>query len=210
LPDFELPCLVLFDFDGTLTASDSMVRFLPKATGWFRLMLICPGVLFQWSILLLSGNWSGGKAKEIGIGGCLKGRSKDDLESSGRSFCEQDLPALLRPGMLELLRQFRARGATVAIVSASLDIWLKPFADAEQVDLICTELAFDGDQCTGKFATPNCKYAEKVLRIQARYDTAAFASILAYGNSKGDYAMFRLAHKAWICTHPGEIIPFQG
>jgi HAD superfamily phosphoserine phosphatase-like hydrolase len=80
-------------------------------------------------------------------------------------------------------------------VSASLDIWVKPFADKYGVSCLCTETQYINGKCTGKFETPNCNGLEKANRIRQRYDLAQYNEVIAYGNSRGDAAMFDLAAK---------------
>ena len=43
---------------------------------------------------------------------------------------------------------------------------------------------------TGRLATPNCKYDEKVRRVRAAFRLETFERVVAYGNSPGDYALF--------------------
>ena len=57
----------------------------------------------------------------------------------------------------------------------------------------------------GAFATPNCNREEKARRIRAAFDLQQFASIIAYGNSSGDAAMFALAQEAWYCGRNGAL-----
>jgi len=158
---------------------------------------------FRFAGLIFSGKWSNETGKETLLAYLFQHRTANELEALGEDFCEQKLPALLRPDLLEQLRAARRMGDTVAIVSASVSIWLQPFCRAEGFDLICTELEFDkedGDgplRFSGRLATPNCNGAEKARRILAAYDLSSFAKTIAYGNSRGDAAMFELADKVF-------------
>lgn len=189
--------LVLFDFDGTLTKGDTLVRFLVFALPPGQLLLGFTSLLFQFLALFFQGKWSNGKAKALLFSTFFKGRSQAEIESLGARFCEQLLPGLFRQNMLNLLRDYRLRGATIAVVSASPDLWLKPFVQAENIQLICTELAYVDGYFSGAFSTPNCNGAEKARRIQAEMPLANFEKIIAYGNSSGDEAMFALAHESY-------------
>lgn len=133
----------------------------------------------------------------------FKGRSEATLRQLGSDFVTQKLPGFIRPEVLEGLRFFRDQGCTVALVSASIDIWLQPFCTQENVQLLCTELAFENGVFTGRFATPNCKYEEKARRIRAAFALKDFDLVLAYGNSAGDHAMFDLADQAWEADKSG-------
>lgn len=201
--------LVLFDFDGTLTKGDSFSRFLWSAKGFVGLLQSAPVLFWRWTVLFFSGKWSAGAAKSAILASCFAGQSKGRLYQLGERFCRKNLPGLMRPDMFDRLRTYRNEGAVLAVVSASVDIWLGPFCAVEKVTLICTEAAFENGIFTGHFATPNCKNAEKARRIKAVYDLAAFDKIIAFGNSAGDYAMFELAHEAWLCDRSGNFKPFK-
>jgi HAD superfamily phosphoserine phosphatase-like hydrolase len=205
----DFPALVLFDFDGTITSGDSLIRFILKTTGLWSLIAALPEVVWKCMGLVFSGKRKGGAIKEVVLGALYRGRSRDFLEASGTRYCREDLPTSLRGHVVEQLRRYRDQGATVAVVSASIDVWLRPFAISEGVKLICTELEFKDEVFTGKFATANCKYEEKVRRIRGIYPVETYACILAFGNSAGDYAMFGLAQEAWLCRSGGRFQRFQ-
>ena len=112
---------------------------------------------------------------------------------------------MLRADMLVRLREYQAEGAVVALVSASSDIWLRPFCQAESIKMICTELAFEAGKFSGKLATPNCNGQEKARRVRAAFDLNQFDKIIAFGNSNGDAAMLALANEAWL-LHNGALI----
>lgn len=193
------PTLHLCDFDGTLTWHDSLPRFL-----WFVVptpQLVLGSILFVFNNLWLffTFRWSKSTAKEALFACFFKGKTQADMQALGQAFCSGPLPSLLRRALLDNLRQHQRNGHTVAIVSASPDLWLRPFCVAEGFDLLCTELAYAPDKksgesrFSGRFATPNCTGEEKVERIRARYRLSDFTKISAYGNSKGDEAMYTLA-----------------
>ena len=119
------------------------------------------------------------------------------MRALGEDFCLKKLPKMLRTTLVEEMRRARQNGETVVVVSASADIWLRPFCTQEGFELLCTELEFLEGKFTGQFTTPNCKGPEKVLRIQSAYKLQDFKKIWAYGNSKGDTEMFELAEKVF-------------
>ena len=189
--------LHLCDFDGTLTRGDSFVRFLLFAVPLHQLALGGFVLIFKLLDLIFSGKWSNGAGKAAVLAEFFKGKTAEEMGGLGARFCQQKMPALLRTELLESLRQAFQMGETVVIVSASPDVWLRPFCAEEGFDLLCTELEFVGGQFRGKFATPNCNGPEKACRIQAAYDLSSFQKMIAYGNSKGDAAMFALADEVF-------------
>ena len=63
--------------------------------------------------------------------------------------------------------------------------------------LICTKAKYDEQGFfTGKFASPNCNYQEKKNRIEKEIDLSLYDQIIAFGDTKGDEAMFSIATKS--------------
>lgn len=216
--------LVLFDFDGTLTSSDSLGEYLlfgaqwgrrrgrdgRRLRAWRRLLAAVPILAVRLFWLFLSGRWSNGGAKENVIAYFFAGKTEAEMRALGERFYQEVLPGRLRPETLARLRAFHEAGATVAVVSASLDLWLRPFCLAENARMICTEAEFVEGKFTGRFASPNCNHAEKGRRVRAEFDLPAFEKIIAYGNSRGDAALFDLAHEAWYCRPNGKMKKIKG
>lgn len=190
--------LVLFDFDGTLTKGDTLSRFLWFSLPVHQLFIGCILLSFKYLNLILSNSWSNQKAKETLMATFFKGKSRTDLEAAGFEFFQKKIPELLREASIQTLREHRVSGSVVVVVSASLSLWLRPFCEAENVSLLCTEPGFESEMFSGRFATPNCNGAEKVRRIREVYDLGAFDKIIAYGNSAGDAEMLALADEAWM------------
>lgn len=198
--------LVLFDFDGTLTWGDTFGAFLLFSVPGWKLFTGMFLLLFKLPVLLfLEKNTRAERAKAAILEVFFVGKSRQELDRIGRSFCQNRLPALLRPQTIDILRASRDAGDTVAIVSASMDLWLRPFCEAEGITLICTELQYVQEVFTGYFATPNCNRREKAQRILEAFPLNQFVYIVAYGNSPGDAAMFGLAHEAWYCYPDGRM-----
>jgi phosphatidylglycerophosphatase C len=189
--------LHLCDFDGTITHEDSLPRFLKFAVPVPGLIGGGFILIFRFLALILSGNWSKGAGKAALLSVFFKGRTTREMEELGNEFYRQKIPAMFRTALLAQLRTAHQNGDTVVVVSASLDVWLRPFCAKEGFGLLCTELEYLDGRFTGQFATPNCKGAEKATRIQSAYKLSTFHKILAYGNSKGDAEMYALATKVF-------------
>lgn len=198
--------LVLFDFDGTLTKSDSFPAFLWYATPFHRLFFGAFQLLIQLPrLFFLPADKRAGRAKAAVLFAFLGGKDRGALQELGRRFYQRQLQKMLRSELLETLRHCRDTGDTVVLVSASVDIWLQPFCDAERISLICTELAYEQQMFKGAFSAPNCNRAEKARRIREAFDLKQYNQIIAYGNSSGDAAMFELAQEAWYCHRDGTL-----
>lgn len=183
--------LVLFDFDGTLTKKDSLLQFLFYFSSKPKVLT---NILFSSPILILGfmGLYDNGKIKEKLLSNVFEGIKNNEINQRIESF----LATLeFKKEVLRKLQEHVQANDEVVIVSASLDIWLKPFAKKNNVELLCTEWDFEHN-C---FATPNCNKKEKSNRILQKYNLDNFSKVIAYGNSKGDQEMMKLANqKFWV------------
>lgn len=189
--------LHLCDFDGTLLRRDSFVLFLGFTVPILPLVFGGMGLIFKFLGLIVVRKWSNSAAKAMVFSTYFKGRSRTEMQALAGSFCEQRIPALIRADLLKKLQNDRQNGDVVVIVSASPDLWLRPFCAAQGFELLCTALEFVDDKFTGGFATPNCNGPEKAHRILAAYPLQSFDKIIAYGNSRGDEAMYALADEVF-------------
>jgi len=187
--------LVLFDFDGTLTDRDTMLAFALHCRGPYRYW---PGLL--WLAPLLVGLRlrlvPREVAKRLFLRHFLGGMSRATLARLAESFADR-IDGFVRPAARRALAEHRRRGDEVAVVSASLDLWLAPFAGAHGLHLICTRAAFsDDDVFEGELATPNCNGPEKARRIREAFALEEFGEVVAYGDSAGDREMLALADES--------------
>lgn len=200
--------VALFDFDGTLTSRDTLPLFIRYERGLNGLISALCSAIPQ-MIPLLWGKFSkrdvsvmAAKAKEQLLRRCFQGKDCEAFAASMQGFIPVIEQFLCRP-VVERMMQHQARGHEVAIVSASLDAWIRPWARSCGVSsIIATQPEFevrDGKPCyTGRFLTPNCNGEEKVVRIREAYPKEKY-HIVAYGNSKGDFPMLRYADEAYLC-----------
>lgn len=85
----------------------------------------------------------------------------------------------------------------IIIVSASLENYLKPWCEAEKLELLATRLETDNSIYTGKILEKNCNGKEKELRLRNYLNLDEYVTIIAYGNSNGDKEMLALANQAF-------------
>lgn len=129
----------------------------------------------------------------------FKGEKEETLNAKGNEFIQN----LIRSGeldqsLIQKLEGYKKEGNSISVVSASLDIWIKPFCVKYGIDHLCTELDYVNGVCNGKLKTPNCNRNEKAIRIKKKYNLSDFSKIIAYGNSSSDNAMFDLAHETHL------------
>jgi HAD superfamily hydrolase (TIGR01490 family) len=186
--------LALFDFDGTITRSDSFLHFLLRAFSVRELATLVPGALWPiagWGL----GAVAAKPAKEAITMRLFRGRTVEELERRGRNFADAHMARLLRPAAIERIGWHRARGDTIVIVTASFRYWIEPWCARQNIALLATQLEERDGRLTGRFDGENCNGEEKVRRIRERYDLARYSRVFAYGNSKGDRPMLEIAHE---------------
>lgn len=189
------PNVAAFDFDGTLTHGESFFRFLAFVTPWpsFAWSFIkCLPTLLRY-VIRLQDNESA-KVRVVQV--FLRGRRVNDIEALAERFAREKIPATLRPQGIAKLHGHLKQGHVCALVSATLALYLKPWARDAGFDVVlATELAVDAKgRYTGELATPNCYGPEKSRRLLAHFDQPRI--IAAYGDSSGDTEMLALAEHA--------------
>lgn len=188
--------LVLFDFDGTITTRDTLAEFMIYYHGKLR---YTAGLAFLSPVLAMYvtkaiPNW---KAKEYFLKWYLKGENAEMFNQKCKEFTAHKLDALIRPGALEAIKQHQAEGATVAVVSASAENWVKPWCDKHGLICLATKLEVKNNKITGNLSGKNCYGAEKVCRIKERFSIEDYQEVIAYGDTSGDKEMLALAHKQY-------------
>lgn len=187
--------IVAFDFDGTLIGGDSFggfARFARGRMGWYRALIKNFFSLAGWKL----GRVDADLAKERLFSTLFRGMPAATYRRLGEEYLpfleKMDLPLTLGE-----LREAQRRGAEVAIVSASVGDWLRPWADKKGIPtVISTEVEVDADgRLTGRFSTPNCSGQEKVRRLKQRFPRRNLYRLTAYGDSSGDDEMLREADK---------------
>lgn len=195
-----MKALILCDFDGTLIKKDSFPLFIKFHHGVVKLYL--GYFIFSPIIILYYLNlFDGEKLKKKMFNYFFKGFTKLALEETGEQFCKQVLlkDELINNPLLNTLKKFKTDGAEICIVSASLDVWIKPFADHLNYNFLCTELNYSNNIYLGEFLTKNCNNIEKKVRVLERYDLTLYSDIIAYGDSTGDKYLMEIATtKNWV------------
>ena len=191
--------LAIFDFDGTITKGDSLVRFILYTHGSLRTaigFLVLSPVLFLYVLKILP-NW---KTKEIVLAYCYKGWDLELFNRLAAEFAKSDLNKIVKPAALEKIKWHINEGHRVVVVSASIENYLESWCWANRVELLGTRLQIEDGQLTGKIEGKNCHGPEKVRRIQEKYNLKDFDFVYAYGDSRGDLALKEIAQEFHYCT----------
>lgn len=181
------PVLAVFDFDGTLTRGDTLLPFLHYVLGTRRFALRLPLIALivaAMALRLLSRD----EAKERVLRLCLRGMPREVLESAGRAFAAERLPGLVRARAMERLSWHRSRGHRCVLASASLAIYVEPWAvGAGFDDVLSSALEYDaGARATGRLAAGNCRGEEKLRRLEALHGPLPERAVYGYGDTADD------------------------
>lgn len=185
--------LYFFDFDGTLTLKDSMFAFLKfynSNTFYWQFIKHIP-LFILLKIKLLDAE----AVKRSFIASILKGEKKSKLEEKAQAFFQKNYPELIRSNALDFIRNMDRDNTEAYLVTASVDIWTKPFADAFGFTLLATQALFENDIFTGKFQTKNCNGQEKVNRILQEIKDKKYDKTIAFGDTSGDQPMLQWANE---------------
>ena len=187
-----------FDFDGTLTTSDTLLEFIKyaKGRGRFLMVFLMYSPLLVLMKLHLYPNW---KAKQQIFAHLFAGMRIEKFDALCRGFAEES-QHLLRPKGITLMHEALVTGAQVFIVSASIDNWVRPFFDIRNlkgVQVLGTQIEVEDGKLTGRFKSNNCYGKEKVHRIAEALKSFERSEyeIEAFGDSRGDKEMLAFANK---------------
>jgi phosphatidylglycerophosphatase C len=184
--------LALFDFDGTITSSDTFTPFIVHAVEARRLavgkVMLSPLVLgYKLGVLPAS------RMRRSIVRFGFRGRLESEVRKAGLEYSQSRLGRVVRPKALERIRWHQAEGDEVVVVSASLDVYLADWCRELNVALICTELEATEGVLTGRYRGGDCSGQEKPRRILERYDLQSYGVVYAYGDTAEDQAMLDLA-----------------
>src|SRR5277367_479718 len=181
------PWVALFELDGTLTWSDTLLPFL-----WGFLWRHPLRLLHLWPLpFALYSYWRDrdrGELKSRFIRMVMGGARRPALEAwaetfvgalkSGRKF---------RPLALAILETHRAAGDHPVLLSASPDLYVAQVGRMLGFErTLCTELHWSGDRLDGRLKTENRRGEEKLRCLAWLREQYQDLPIIAYGNSASD------------------------
>lgn len=186
--------IAAFDFDGTMTRRDTLVPFLTVVAGRRAVTAALTAEAHRLAYAA-TGRGDRDEAKQRVLQRLLAGRDHAAVADAGRVFGADLVRNAISAQARDRVAWHRRAGHEVAIVSASLDVYLVEVAEQLGIGhVLCTSLEVDDDgRCTGRLGGRNCRGSEKAARLQTLFD-GDDVELWAYGNSGGDDAMLALAH----------------
>nr|WP_086938927.1 HAD-IB family hydrolase [Thaumasiovibrio occultus] len=189
--------IALFDFDGTITNADMFTQFLnfsaTKRRSPFAKLALSPFYL-----LYKLGVIPAPTMRPIASYVAFWGREASDVAALGEQYAQHVVPRFLRQEALEQLDWHKQNGDQIVIVSASLDVYLKPWCAQHGFALVCSELNVHQGKFTGRYRDGDCSSEDKPRLIRTQFDLSQFDKIYAYGDTREDHAMLNLADEAYL------------
>jgi len=184
--------IAFFDFDGTITRNDSLLKFIRFAVGDLKFLIgltVLSPMLITYKLKLIP-NY---RAKQMMLSYYFKDMAEKKFIEAANRYSEEHIDTIIRPSAMEKIKWHQSKEDSVVIVSASLECWLRPWCNKNKLDLIATRLEFINSKATGKLLTKNCFGIEKVNRIKEKYVLEDYNNIYVYGDSSGDKEMLDIA-----------------
>jgi phosphatidylglycerophosphatase C len=186
--------LALFDFDGTITRSDTYTSFLRFALSSSPRRLR-HATLAPVALAYKAGIVAARRARPIASHLVFSGLRADFVRTLGHRYVAETLSTVIRRQALEQIAWHLAQGDAVVVVSASLDAYVQPWCKSLGIECICTELEERDGVLSGRYRYGDCSGRSKVRRILERYDPREYSVVFAYGDTLEDREMLDLAHR---------------
>ena len=191
-------CIVL-DFDGTITTRDTtryLLHELLKLRPW-RIFAVLPHLVRMLSVR------EGSKiqqAKNQAISALLKGLTPESLAPAITGY-SASVGCLLRPKLLELMRQRAASGELVLVVTASPDFAIHGALSAEAVKTVGTTFPVQDGRFSGATVGVGCYGQNKpeFIKAWAKAHGPPTIFVEAWSDAESDLPMMLLAtRRYWI------------
>ncbi|MDR0724595.1 MAG: HAD-IB family hydrolase [Prevotellaceae bacterium] len=196
--------IAVFDFDGTITRKDTFVAFIKFAKGqtaFYKGFIRYSPLLLAYKLGLYP-NW---KIKQKIIRYFFRNMPMEEFAALGRKFTGV-IDELVRPEVMAAIESCRQQGATIYVVSASIENWIEPWCRNMKINhTIATRVETDSNGLlTGNFSTNNCYGQEKVVRLLEKEPDRNTYTLFVYGDSRGDKELMALADRNWYKNFENE------
>ncbi len=188
--------IAVFDFDGTITKTDSVNDFLKYKFGSVRFYITLLSLLPHILLYLLN-HVSNQSIKEKLFGKYLKNMSYSVYKELATEYAIKKLPSIIKTEALKKIKWHQHKKHHIIIISASLYEWLKPWSEKNGIEeVISSKLNVHSGKLTGKL-DKNCYGKEKVKLFLHKYPDRSSYYLYAYGDSQGDKDILNLADKKY-------------
>lgn len=168
-PNRGAPRIAIFDLDGTVTRSDTFVRFLVGSlwrspSRWLRTPLLAAAVAL-FALRRRDNSW----LKAFFLRHIVGGRPRSSVAVHARRHVDATLTRHVLGGARNEIDRLKRAGARLVLATASPDIYVEELARGLGFDdVVCTRVGHDGAGLwTGRLDGPNCYGPEKKRRVDA-------------------------------------------
>ena len=158
--------LALFDVDYTLTRKETLMElFKYSITNDKKNLIYLPRAAFC-GLMYAIHVYDEKKVKQCFLR-FLKGLSQKELDDLAEKFYKERLSKILYSDGINHLKELKAKGYKVILISASPEFYLNKLYDIKEVDyIIGTKFKFEEDKFVCLMDGSNCKGEEKVVRLK--------------------------------------------
>jgi HAD superfamily hydrolase (TIGR01490 family) len=154
-------------------------------------------LLLPWLLAYKLNLYSNEKAKQRMLSYFYKGWNYGTFKRKGEEFCRTVLPQIIRPDASEKIAWHQKKHHRIIVVTASAEEWVRPWCEANDLECLATQLEAKDNKITGKLSSKNCYGPEKANRVKNTLSPASYETIYAYGDTKGDREMLKMATKPY-------------
>lgn len=199
------PVWAFFDVDGTLVATSAVRMYVQplRRLGVLRrrdmVRLMGYSALYRLGLLPIDSGYRW-------LGGRLAGLTEEHLRAAGQRWFDEQLRALIFPGVPALLAEHRRLGHRLALLTAAAPYFAEPLAAALDIapqDVLTTRLVADSGRLTGRVCDPIC-YGEgkvQVARAHLQRHGGRLRSSWFYSDSISDLPMLEAVDHPRV-VHP--------
>ena len=202
--DRDVRPVVAFDFDGTITSTDTLRLFLTR----IRSRRALAGTFFRHAprvALALRGGPARDAAKALICLDVLGGLTHEEAEAAAMATAQVVERSWIRPDARARIHWHLAAGHRIIVVSASFDAYVRRVAATLGIEeVIATRWEVDARTgvLSGRLDGPNVRGEAKVALLADHLDGPCDLDY-AYGNSSGDTAMLaRARHPVRVGRRP--------
>lgn len=188
------PVVAAFDFDGTLTRHDTLLPFLLYVSGglkfFIKIISLSP-ILGAYALRLMRND----VAKVKVLQAFLANSPMAGLRQNALDFASNKIPQMQRSVAMQRLRWHKQQGHRCVVVSASIELYLRPWAlQAGFDDVVGSRLEeLENGLTNGKLVGENCFGPEKMRRLEKLLGPRDGYILYAYGDSRGDRELLSAA-----------------
>ena len=185
--------LAIFDFDGTITQTDSLNDLIIWKFGWWKfvgVMILLSPLIILYLLNIVDNDVPKERLFEIFFGGM----NEIDFGRLSKQYSEEKLPKIIKNEASRKIEWHNERGHELIIITASMKEWIWPWAEENGFsDIFCTKPEIIDKKLTGRFAGSNCHGDEKLCRLKKSIPEYKNYEIYAYGDSKSDRELLEVA-----------------